>query len=216
LQKKLDNLSFFGINIKIIRQAKGLSQKAFADLFDLNRGVISSYEEGRAEPKIETILKVAALFNLSVDELLTEAVQVHQLPNVSDINQLMLFPESAMQNMKETKALPESNSENTTVVQKILASVDWVYEFTAENQVFPPYQYGDILFLNKADLKSDLNSRLLVYTNGRLQYTSESSQSIKGKQELYKIVGYVSTAEKNIFESIFERLEKLERNIPQL
>lgn len=215
MQKKLDNLSFFGSNVKKIRQAKGLSQKAFADLFDLSRGVISSYEEGRAEPKIETILKVANHFNLSLDRLLTEAVQVNQLTNVSDINQLILFPELGIQDNDETKA-PENNIQNTTVLQKILASVDWLYEFSAENQVLPPYQYGDILFLNKADLKNDLNSRLLVHTNGRLQYAAGNNPAHRGKQELYKIVGYVSTAEKNIFESIFERLEKLERNIPQL
>ncbi|CAH0131360.1 helix-turn-helix transcriptional regulator [Chryseobacterium sp. Bi04] len=215
MQKKLDNLSFFGSNVKKIRQAKGLSQKAFADLFDLSRGVISSYEEGRAEPKIETILKVANHFNLSLDKLLIEAVQVHQLANVSDINQLMLFPELAIEDSDETKA-PENNIQNTTVLQKILASVDWLYEFTTENQVLSPYQYGDILFLNKADVKSDLNSRLLVHTNGCLQYAVGNNPDHRGKQELYKIVGYVSTAEKNIFESIFERLEKLERNIPQL
>jgi transcriptional regulator with XRE-family HTH domain len=64
LQKILDSMSLFGANIKKIRQVKGLSQKTFADLLDLNRGVISSYEEGRAEPKIETILKVANHFSL--------------------------------------------------------------------------------------------------------------------------------------------------------
>lgn len=106
-------MSFFGTNIKKIRQVKGLSQKAFADLFDLNRGVISSYEEGRAEPKIETILKVAHHFNLNLDKLLTETLQVNQLVSVSDIDQLMLFPELAIQNNKEAKA----DQENKHLIQ---------------------------------------------------------------------------------------------------
>ncbi|WP_353148462.1 helix-turn-helix transcriptional regulator [Chryseobacterium sp.] len=204
-------MSFFGTNIKKIRQVKGLSQKAFADLFDLNRGVISSYEEGRAEPKIETILKVASHFNLDLDKLLTETLQVNQLASVSDIDQLMLFPELAIQNSKEQQAAPEHNTPDGLILQKILASVDLVHEFTPEKHLLPPYQYGDILFLNKARLREEPITNLLTCTNGNLKYLSESQARNEKPDDMYKIVGYVSTAQKNIFESIFERLENLER-----
>ncbi|WP_250252592.1 helix-turn-helix transcriptional regulator [Chryseobacterium sp. Marseille-Q3244] len=199
-------MSFFGTNIKKIRQVKGLSQKAFADLFDLNRGVISSYEEGRAEPKIETILKVASHFNLDLDKLLTETLQVNQLASVSDIDQLMLFPELAISERKEAANSGKHNAENSSIVQKILASVDLVFEFTTEKPLISPYHYGDILFLNKADAKKDSASQLLEYTEGQLHYASPQIN-----KDLYKIVGHVSLAEKNIFTEIFERLERLER-----
>lgn len=204
-------MSFFGTNIKKIRQVKGLSQKAFADLFDLNRGVISSYEEGRAEPKIETILKVANHFNLNLDKLLTETLQVNQLVSVSDIDQLMLFPELAIQNSKEAKINTEENNPNTAVLQKILASVDFVYEFTSEKPLLPQYQYGDILFLNKADQKTESINHLLIYQDGNLSYVIDKQTINKSRTDYYKIVGYVSTTEKNIFTSIFERLENLEK-----
>lgn len=195
-------MSFFGTNIKKIRQVKGLSQKAFADLLDLNRGVISSYEEGRAEPKIETILKVASHFNLDLDKLLTETLQTAQLLNVSGADQLILFPETTV---NETLSLQENNSKNHPVLQKILASVDLIYEFTTEKQLLPQYHYGDIIFLNRADLKNDPTYNLLVYTDGNLQYASRAD-----KQNLYKIIGQISISEKNIFTTIFERLERLE------
>lgn len=206
-------MSFFGTNIKKIRQVKGLSQKAFADLFDLNRGVISSYEEGRAEPKIETILKVANHFNLNLDKLLTEIIQVNQLVSVSDIDQLMLFPELAIQNNKEKQAETEDNNPNSPILQKILASVDLVYEFTAEKQLLLNYHYGDILFLNKAEPEKDASSSLLLYKDGSLQYPSDIKIKNADYQQYYKIVGYVSTADKNIFTDIFERLEKLENKV---
>lgn len=205
-------MSFFGTNIKKIRQVKGLSQKAFADLFDLNRGVISSYEEGRAEPKIETILKVANHFNLNLDKLLTETLQVNQLVSVSDIDQLMLFPELAIQNNKEANTSPKNNTPEAAILQKILASVDLIYEFTPEKSLLLHYQYGDILFLNKTDLKKDPIHNLLIYAEGNLQQASDFQLS-KEIKELYKIVGYVSTAEKNIFTGIFERLERLENKV---
>ncbi|RXM38631.1 hypothetical protein BOQ62_16325 [Chryseobacterium sp. CH21] len=206
-------MSFFGANIKKIRQIKGLSQKAFADLFDLNRGVISSYEEERAEPKIETLLKVAHYFNLTLDELLTETIHITHLANVSDINQLMLFPELAIQNSKEPKTKTEENNPNALILQKILASVDLVYEFTSEKQLLAQYNYGDIIFLNKSDLKNDSLSNLLLHKDGHLQYASEIKIKNTDHQEYYKIVGYVSTADKNIFTDIFKRLENLENKV---
>lgn len=197
-------MSFFGTNIKKIRQVKGLSQKTFAELLDLNRGVISSYEEGRAEPKIETILKVATHFNLELDQLLTEDLHENQLTGISGVNQLMLFPEPE----EETIPPKTNNAQNSVILQKILASVDLVYEFTTEKQLLSPYHYGDILFLNKADLKKDLPHYVLVYDNGNLEYAANTES-----QDLYKIVGHVSTTEKNVFNNIFERLEKLERGM---
>ena len=203
-------MSFFGSNIKKIRQVKGLSQKAFADLFDLNRGVISSYEEGRAEPKIETILKVANHFNLNLDKFLTEALQTNQLGSVSNTDQLLLFPELSIQNDNEAQVTTESNSPNVSILQKILASVDLIYEFTTEKHLLPQYQYGDVIFLNKTDLNTDPIHKLLVYTNKTLHYLTDNQPTNKDYQQYYKIVGYISTADKNIFTGIFERLENLE------
>ncbi|MEW7277669.1 helix-turn-helix transcriptional regulator [Aquimarina sp. 2201CG1-2-11] len=72
-------MSFFGKNIKKIRGVKSLSQQAFAELFDLKRGTLGAYEEGRSEPKIETLIKIANYFSISIDHLLTSELTVNQL-----------------------------------------------------------------------------------------------------------------------------------------
>ncbi|WP_299603626.1 helix-turn-helix domain-containing protein [uncultured Aquimarina sp.] len=72
-------MSFFGKNIKKIRSVKSLSQQAFAELFDLKRGTLGAYEEGRSEPKIDTIIKIANYFSISVDKLLTDELTVNEL-----------------------------------------------------------------------------------------------------------------------------------------
>ena len=72
-------MSFFGKNIKKIRSVKGLSQQAFAELFDLKRGTLGAYEEGRSEPKIETIIKIANYFSIKIDVLLTDELTVNEL-----------------------------------------------------------------------------------------------------------------------------------------
>ena len=72
-------MSHFGRNIKKIRTVKNLSQQAFADLFDLKRATLGAYEEGRSEPKIENIIKVANHFSVSIDDLLTRDLTVNEL-----------------------------------------------------------------------------------------------------------------------------------------
>ncbi len=68
-----------GANIKKIRKTKGLSQQAFADLFAISRGNISSYEESRAEPKIETVIKIANYFSITLECLLTKDLSINEI-----------------------------------------------------------------------------------------------------------------------------------------
>lgn len=72
-------MSLFGKNIKKIRSVKALSQQAFAELFDLKRGTLGAYEEGRSEPKIETIIKIASYFSIPIGDMLTKELTVNQL-----------------------------------------------------------------------------------------------------------------------------------------
>jgi len=72
-------MSHFGRNIKKIRTVKNLTQQNFADLFNLKRATLGAYEEGRSEPKIENIIKVANYFSISIDDLLTRDLTVNEL-----------------------------------------------------------------------------------------------------------------------------------------
>jgi len=68
-----------GKNIKKIRNIKGLSQQAFADLFQLTRGNISSYEEFRAEPRIDVLVKIANYFSIPLTNLIEKELSVNEL-----------------------------------------------------------------------------------------------------------------------------------------
>lgn len=72
-------MSYIGKNIKRIRTVKKLSQAQFAELFKLARPSVGAYEEGRSEPKIDTILSIAHHFGISVDALLRKELSVNEL-----------------------------------------------------------------------------------------------------------------------------------------
>jgi transcriptional regulator with XRE-family HTH domain len=69
-----DNLTgistqFLANNIRCLRKRQDLSQEELAALAGLNRGNIASYENGTAEPKICSLLKMADIFGVSILDL---------------------------------------------------------------------------------------------------------------------------------------------------
>ncbi len=81
------SMSFVGQNIKRIRAVRKLSQAKFAELFNLARPSVGAYEEGRSEPKIQTLIEIAHYFGLSIDVLLTKELTVNDLYSFNLLNQ---------------------------------------------------------------------------------------------------------------------------------
>lgn len=77
-------MTHIGTNLKKIRKVKGLSQQAFADLFSLTRGNISSYEELRAEPRLSVILQIAKYFGIPVAQFIDKKLTVNEILNFED------------------------------------------------------------------------------------------------------------------------------------
>ena len=62
--------SKFGKNLKRIRTAKGITQGDIVRKLGLGRGFISNIENGKANPTLSTITKIAKAIGVSSDELL--------------------------------------------------------------------------------------------------------------------------------------------------
>jgi transcriptional regulator with XRE-family HTH domain len=57
-------------NIRFLRKQQSWTQDQFAQKLDIKRSLVGAYEEGRAEPRLELLQKMAELFGLSVDRLI--------------------------------------------------------------------------------------------------------------------------------------------------
>lgn len=57
-------------NIRILRRRLSLTQDQFAQKLNIKRSLVGAYEEGRAEPRLELLQKMAELFSISVDQLI--------------------------------------------------------------------------------------------------------------------------------------------------
>lgn len=59
-------------NLKILRKKLGYTQAQLAEKLGVKRSLIGAYEEGRAEPKLSTLVNIARLFEVSLDQLITQ------------------------------------------------------------------------------------------------------------------------------------------------
>ena len=56
-------------NIKFYRKALGLTQEKLAMLLNAKKSLISNYENEYSTPDISTLIKLADIFEISLDEL---------------------------------------------------------------------------------------------------------------------------------------------------
>lgn len=57
-------------NIKHLRKQLGYTQEQFAQRVGIKRSLVGAYEEGRAEPRLHTLTKIAEVLNVTVDQLI--------------------------------------------------------------------------------------------------------------------------------------------------
>lgn len=128
-------MSFLGQNIKKLRQVKGLSQQAFAELFELKRNNISSYEEKRAEPKLEFVIKIANYFGIPLNDFIEKPLSVNEILNFGDY-----FEESGFSKSKNLTQIPFLNRENFTKNDEFFSHLDELPQL-----MFPVYSKNRLL-----------------------------------------------------------------------
>lgn len=200
-------MTYFGTNLKKIRQIKGLSQQAFAELIDLNRGVISSYEEGRAEPKIETLLRIATYFGIPIGDIISKPLTVNQLANFTLIeDSIATLTEEKNTDFQELTVL--GNKQNIEM-QRIFAKFDFVF-FVDENLAKQSaYAKGSVLFLKEIKNDMETASTYLILENGKASISNIFAPNIPN----YEIVGVLGSVLNTEQLTILQRLNLLEKKV---
>lgn len=92
------NMSNIASNLKFLRKKNGLTQQQFADLMEIKRASVGAYEEDRAEPKYGLLKKIAAYYDLSMDELANDVINEKWRPvpksNASNLRVLSVTVDS--------------------------------------------------------------------------------------------------------------------------
>lgn len=67
-------MSLVSENIKYLRKKHGFTQEQMAEQIGIKRSLLGAYEEGRADPRLNNLLSIAAVFKVTVDVLISKDV----------------------------------------------------------------------------------------------------------------------------------------------
>jgi transcriptional regulator with XRE-family HTH domain len=165
-------MSIAGKNLKYLRKLRGWTQEEFAGKIKIKRSLLGAYEEERAEPRIEVLEQVGALFKLSLDELLLKDLsdtkgsylakrRAQKMTSAS--NEIHLVPVKAAAGYLAGYADPEFIDELNTFTLPMLASGNYrAFEIVGDSMM--PTPSGSIIVGEKVDNVEDVktNSTYIV------------------------------------------------------
>lgn len=61
-------------NVRMLRTKKRFSQEAVAELANIGQNQISEIENEHANPSLETLIRIANAFDVTISDLLTEKI----------------------------------------------------------------------------------------------------------------------------------------------
>lgn len=95
----------FGKRLRMLRENKGYNQEKIANLCGLSTSTIGMYEQGRRQPDNDTLVKLADIFDVSIDYLLGKTeVQKYENPYDDELEKV-LFSKAKELNTEEKKAI---------------------------------------------------------------------------------------------------------------
>lgn len=80
-------MSTISDNIKHLRKLHNWTQGDFADKIGIKRSLVGAYEEGRADPRLNNLLKMSKVFRVSVDHLLTKDLSKYDVGGLEKLNE---------------------------------------------------------------------------------------------------------------------------------
>ncbi|HDI3055687.1 TPA: helix-turn-helix transcriptional regulator [Clostridium botulinum] len=69
----------FGDRLKELREEKGMTQEQLGKLLNITKQAVYSYEKGDNEPNMDALVKIANIFNVSLDYLLCRTKERYNL-----------------------------------------------------------------------------------------------------------------------------------------
>jgi putative transcriptional regulator len=101
----------FSENLKNFRRQKGLTQEELAERLHVVRQTISKWEKGLSVPDADLLIRVAEIFETSVDTLLGETVELPDDKNV------------VAQKLEQLNALLAERNRRSTLVWKTVSVI---------------------------------------------------------------------------------------------
>lgn len=84
-------MSYLSNKLVTLRKEKGYTQEKTAELLEVPHKRYASWEEGRAEPHTEMLLKISDFYGITVGELLRDEITKQHIMSKQAISALPIF-----------------------------------------------------------------------------------------------------------------------------
>ena len=98
-------------NLRLLREEKGLSQQKLAEMLNISQQAIFKYEKTASEPDISTLIKIASIFEVSVDFLIGNS----EIRDTNVKREAAMLTRQEQEHLSLWRSLPEDvrkNAEN--------------------------------------------------------------------------------------------------------
>lgn len=102
-------------NIKVLMKFSGFSAQDFADKFEVKRGTIESYVQGRATPKPELVQRICNYYGITQDQLLKQKLTSEDLKVTGRVNSVTEV--RLAEALKQIALLEEMNKDKAELIE---------------------------------------------------------------------------------------------------
>lgn len=106
-------------NIAFLVKKLTLSQDEFGSTFEVGRGLISNYINGKALPKIETIQRICLHFEISIDDFVNKDLSAIQQNSPRLVNEVNDFVEPYVISPKYVELLEKSLEDKDRIIRSL-------------------------------------------------------------------------------------------------
>ena len=143
-------MSFAGKNFKHLRKLRGWTQEEFARKLKIKRSLVGAYEEERAEPRLEVLQDMCAIFKLGLEDILLKDLATlkkggsyvdkrRQQKLEGSINEIQFVPVKAAAGYLAGYADPEFVDELNTFTLPMLAPGEYrAFEIVGDSMLPTP------------------------------------------------------------------------------
>ena len=143
-----------GINIKLARKRKGLSQSEFADAIGKSVRTVQKYESGDINMPLEVLNKITNELDVSLEDLLSEEQPGTNIDTFADIFSAIFALENAQGIKLEIEEVPVSDSR--IVLAMYCDSMEYDFQY---NKAFNDFLKEFRFYRESRDNRRDNNRR---------------------------------------------------------
>jgi transcriptional regulator with XRE-family HTH domain len=111
LKVTVQDMAAFSARLKTLRESRKLTQTRLAELIGVNSRAYNRWERGNFVPQLDTLIKIADVLNVTLDELTGRTTTIHE-PTVHNPKLYAL--------LQEVDVLPDSDQQALVILMDSL------------------------------------------------------------------------------------------------